>query len=85
MSESVAQEKILKGINASPGICIGKAYLVDREGVSVVEKYNVSAENISKEINRFKNAVANAKKELTTIIADLPEDLKQHAYILETH
>jgi len=75
----------LKGIGASPGICIGKAYLVDREGVSVVEKYNISADKISKEINRFKNAVANAKKELVAIIADLPEDLKQHSYILETH
>jgi phosphotransferase system enzyme I (PtsI) len=75
----------LKGIGGSPGICIGKAYLVDREGVSVVEKYNISADKISKEINRFKNAVANAKKELVAIIADLPEDLKQHTYILETH
>ena len=85
MHAASTDEIHLKGIGGSPGICIGKAYLVDREGVSVVEKYNVSAENISKEINRFKNAVANAKKELTTIIADLPEDLKQHAYILETH
>jgi phosphoenolpyruvate-protein phosphotransferase (PTS system enzyme I) len=85
MHATSTDEIRLKGIGGSPGICIGKAYLVDREGVSVVEKYNVDTENISKEINRFKNAVANAKKELTTIIADLPEDLKQHAYILETH
>ncbi|MEJ2286519.1 MAG: phosphoenolpyruvate--protein phosphotransferase [Desulfobacterales bacterium] len=44
MSESVAQEKILKGINASPGICIGKAYLVDREGVDVVAKYFIEGQ-----------------------------------------
>ena len=26
----------LRGIGAAPGICIGKAYIVDREGVEVV-------------------------------------------------
>jgi phosphotransferase system enzyme I (PtsI) len=75
----------LKGIGGSPGICIGKAYLVDREGVEVVEKYNIEKDDVSDEINRFKTAVANAKKELSAIIEALPEDLRQHAYILETH
>jgi phosphotransferase system enzyme I (PtsI) len=28
----------LHGINVSPGICIGKAYLVGKEGVDVVDK-----------------------------------------------
>ena len=36
MSETQIDEIRLTGINASPGICIGKAYLVDREGVKVV-------------------------------------------------
>ena len=30
MSETPANEMIISGINASPGICIGKAYLVDK-------------------------------------------------------
>jgi phosphoenolpyruvate-protein phosphotransferase (PTS system enzyme I) len=75
----------LTGIGGSPGICIGRAYLVDRDGVAVIEKYYIHPDNICHEINRFKNAVSNAKKELTAIIAELPEDLKKHAYILETH
>ncbi len=75
----------LTGIGGSPGICIGRAYLVNRDGVAVVEKYHIHSNNIDNEINRFKNAVSKAKKELTAILAELPEDLKKHAYILETH
>lgn len=85
MHATITDEIRLKGIGGSPGICIGKAYLVDREGVDVVNKYNISEDDISGEINRFKNAVSHAKKELSAIIGALPEDLRQHAYILETH
>jgi phosphotransferase system enzyme I (PtsI) len=77
-------EIILKGINASPGICIGKAYLVDREGVEVVERYRIEADKRQAEVKRFKAAVKKAKDELRTIIDNSPEEL-QHAQILETH
>ncbi len=78
-------EIILNGISGSPGICIGKAYLVDREGVDVIEKYNISEDQIKDEISRFKNAVKKAKTELAQVIEGLPEDLRHHSYILETH
>ncbi len=39
----------LHGINASSGICIGKAYLVGREGVDVVDKYFISQEHLKKD------------------------------------
>ena len=84
MSESVGDEITLKGISASPGICIGKAYLVDREGVDVVKKYNIKGTKIKSEINRFKVAVKKAKDEIQSIIEDSPEEL-QRAHILETH
>ncbi len=81
------QEQRLVGVAGSPGICIGKAYLVDTEtsGVQVVEKYLINKENIPKEINRFKSAVKSAKNELTEIIEEIPEDLREHVHILETH
>jgi phosphotransferase system enzyme I (PtsI) len=82
--EMSAKEIIIKGINASPGICIGKAYLVDREGVDVVEKYQIAAKDLSNEIKRFKGAVKKAKDELRKIVEKSPEEL-QHAHILETH
>ena len=84
MSQPAVKETTLKGIGASPGICIGKAYLVDKEGVDVVKKYYLKGENIQREINRFNNAVKKAKDEIHTIIENSPEELQQ-AHILETH
>ena len=85
MEDQELQEIILKGIGGSPGICIGKAYLVDKEGVDVVKKYVVRKESLSAEVGRFKTAVKNAREELRRIIDDTPEAFRQHAQILETH
>ncbi len=82
--ETETQEIIIRGINASPGICIGKAYLVDSEGVEVVPKYRIQDKELSNEVKRFKAAVKNAKDELRKIVEKSPEEL-QHAHILETH
>jgi phosphotransferase system enzyme I (PtsI) len=78
-------EIIIKGISTSPGICIGKAYLVDREGVDVIKRYRIQKSSLQNEANRFKMAVKQAKDELHKIIAATPEDLRQHSDILETH
>ncbi|MFW5930965.1 MAG: phosphoenolpyruvate--protein phosphotransferase [Desulfosalsimonas sp.] len=85
MTQEHTEEIMLRGISGSQGICIGKAYLVDREGVDVVERHYIDRNNIEKEVNRFKQAVNQARKELSAIIEDIPEELQQHAYILETH
>jgi len=85
MTDTGLKEIILTGIDASPGICIGKAYIVDIEGVDVVKKYFISEEDEQKEIKRFKSAVKKARDQLRTIINNAPEELRDHAYILETH
>ena len=82
--ERDAKQITIKGINASPGICIGKAYLVDREGVEVIPKYRIRAKDLSNEIKRFKAAVKKARDELLKIVEKSPEEL-QNAHILETH
>ena len=84
MKQSSSTEIVLKGISASPGICIGKAYLVDREGVDVVDRYAISEKNVKREVKRFKSAVQNAKQDLRAIIENSPAEL-QKANILETH
>ena len=84
MSQPAVEEKKLKGITASPGICIGKAYLVDKEGVDVIKKYYLKGKKIQGEINRFKTAVKIAEDEIRTIIENSPKELQQ-AHILETH
>ena len=85
MVDSENMEKTISGISASPGICIGKAYLVGKEGVDVVDKYFISKNNLQNEIKRFKSAVKHAKDKLQEIIETTPEELRQHIHILETH
>ena len=85
MLPTEAKEFQLRGIGASPGICIGKAYLVDREGVKVVPKYFVNPDRTPNEINRFKKAVIEAKDDLRQISSGMPEDLQHQTNILETH
>jgi len=78
-------EITLKGISGSPGICIGQAYLVDQEGIDIVEKYYIHKDRLQKEIKRFKTAVKKSRDELEATIADIPDNLRQHVDILETH
>ncbi|RLB99041.1 MAG: phosphoenolpyruvate--protein phosphotransferase [Deltaproteobacteria bacterium] len=86
MSDNKKQrELILTGISASPGICIGKAYLVDREGVDVIKRYHILKPGLQNEKNRFKKAVKQAKSELNSIISNTPEGLRQHSDILTSH
>ncbi len=85
MNQVKPREMVLKGISGSPGICIGKAYMVDREGVNIIERYPVSSSMVPREIDRFKSAVANAKKEHARIIEALDEDVSETLNILETH
>ena len=85
MTETTAKEIRLTGIGGSPGICIGKAYIVDKEGVDVVEKYCIDEPLLKAEIKRFKGAVKSAKDELLLIIENTPEAMRHHVYVLETH
>nr|WP_319393319.1 phosphoenolpyruvate--protein phosphotransferase [uncultured Desulfobacter sp.] len=85
MDNTVTDQIILRGISGSPGICIGKAYLVDREGVNLIKRYPVSPDMIANEIDRFKTAVDKAKKDHARVIDSLGDDLSENLNILETH
>jgi len=84
MSDKTTQEIVLNGINASPGICIGKAYLVDKEGVDVISRYAIPKAQVANELKRFKAAVKKSRDELRAIIENMPEDFRQQIDILET-
>ena len=85
MNNHESKQIILQGISGSPGICIGKAYLVDREGVDIIKHYSIPEPLIQQEINRFKTAVKTAKDEHAAIIESLNDDLSAQLNILETH
>jgi len=78
-------EQRIQGIAGAPGICIGKAYLVDSGNVDIVKKYSLPKSEIKPEIARFKTAVNNAKNELKEVIRNTPQALGEHVQILETH
>ncbi|CAN2044421.1 Phosphoenolpyruvate-protein phosphotransferase [Candidatus Magnetomoraceae bacterium gMMP-13] len=85
MGDQEANQIILNGIGGSPGICIGRAYLVDREGVDVVKKYSLDNNDVDGEVSRFKEAVTVATEELREIIASISEEFPEQVQILETH
>jgi len=85
MSNTKNQEILLKGIGASPGICTGRAYLVDKEGVNLVKKYPIGDDQVEDEKNRFKSAVKKAADELRAIMEEVSEDFQEHANIFEMH
>lgn len=55
-----------KGIAASPGITIGKVYILEKENFCILE-YKIKKEEVEKEIERFKEAVKEAKEQLQEI------------------
>ncbi|MGA3086342.1 MAG: phosphoenolpyruvate--protein phosphotransferase [Thermodesulfobacteriota bacterium] len=76
---------ILKGIGASEGVAIGRAYLVDRSRVKVVNQYLLDPSQVELEMERFKEAVTKADIQLHQIIEEIPEEIKDHAGIIDSH
>jgi phosphotransferase system enzyme I (PtsI) len=85
MSDGLGKNVVIKGIGASLGIAIGKAYLLEQEDVQVVEERLEHPEEIDNEINRFKEAVSRAQDHLRKVIEEVPEEYTDHVYILDTH
>ena len=78
-------EKTYRGIVASLGIVIGRAYLLDRRKV-VVAGRRIEEASVKDEVTRFKNAVAVSKVQLEELKKRFTKGLgKSHLYILETH
>ena len=79
------EEKTYKGIVASPGIVIGRAYLLARRKV-VVAGRRIEEANVKDEIVRFKKAVENSIAQLEDLKKRVSKGLgKSHLYILDTH
>ncbi len=79
------QEKIYKGIVASPGIVIGRAYVLDRRKI-VVAGQRIEDVSVRDEISRFKRAIELSKSQLEDLKKRFGKGLgKSHIYILDTH
>jgi len=77
--------KVLHGIGVSLGVVIGKAYIVNRDRISV-HMSAIAEDDVKGEIARFKRAVATSKDQLTDVRRKLSQDIgEEHGYILDTH
>lgn len=64
----MSQEKIYKGIPASPGISIGKAYIYARSNFEI-DIQNLKENEVQKEIEELNRAIELSRKELSKIRA----------------
>lgn len=78
-------QKTYKGIGVSPGIVIGRAYLLDRRKV-VVAGQRIEEVRVKDEVLRFKKAVELSKAQLVDLRKRFSKGVgKSHLYILDTH
>ena len=78
-------EKVYRGIVASPGIVIGRAYLLDRRKI-VVAGRRIEEVTIKDEVARFKRSVDLSKTQLEELKKRFSKGMgKSHLYILDTH
>jgi phosphotransferase system enzyme I (PtsI) len=77
---------LLKGIGASPGIAIGKVFLIDRDHLEL-SHYNITTnEEIEKETERFKGAIAESRAQLLKVKKNSnKKKFKEAQYIIDTH
>lgn len=86
MTLSMNKEIRISGIAASPGIFVGKVYLLDRARL-IGHQHILSAEEISDELLRFKNALKRSVRQMKGLLGRLAEKGagSEHTYILEAH
>ncbi|MCM8786483.1 MAG: phosphoenolpyruvate--protein phosphotransferase [Candidatus Omnitrophica bacterium] len=75
----------LKGIAASAGIAIGKAYCVGKEEFNIAKR-KISYDEITVEIYKLEEALIETRKELTNLQKKISEELGfSHAKIFDAH
>ncbi len=74
----------LKAIAASPGIAIGKVFLLDAKKIKTVKK-KIGSEDVTKEVTRFKEAVRSVEDQLRKLISELPDEIKEHSNIIKSY
>jgi phosphoenolpyruvate-protein phosphotransferase (PTS system enzyme I) len=79
------EEKVFNGVPASPGITIGKIFMLSGD-VARVEKRTLREEEIESEINKFNLAITKAKDEIEVLRQKAAESFgEESAQIFEAH
>lgn len=80
-----AATKVFKGISASPGIAIGRAFVLEDMDLAV-GRWHVPPEAVKAEVARFRQAVADTRKEMLGTQQKILKLLgKTHARLIEAY
>jgi len=76
---------LLKGIPASPGVAIGKVFILDSEAYTIIRR-EISEKDLPREIARFEDALIQTRQEILGIQERISEQLGiKHAEIFNAH
>lgn len=79
------RETTLEGLALSPGIIIGRVWLIDNQKARAIKK-SIAEKDVEREIRRLQKAVEESKKQLTKIKKEVfSEEQKDHQYIIDAH
>ncbi|MFP3928208.1 MAG: phosphoenolpyruvate-utilizing N-terminal domain-containing protein, partial [Desulfobacteraceae bacterium] len=81
----IQENQHLTGIPVSPGIIFGKARVIDRSRVKILYQYLIGDEQVHHEVKRFREALSATKDYIVALRERMPEPLKAHSFILDTH
>ena len=77
--------KFIQGIGASPGIILGKAYLLERFKVRLPQK-RINRDQVEEEVRRFLKAIQESRNQLMEIKERiLDPQVRRHSFILDVH
>ena len=86
MSDRARMNQKLEGVAASPGIAIGKVYLLDRRKMEIPRFFLVDLRHVPEEMQRMREAVRSAQEELREIRQRIQGSvLEEHLHILDAH
>jgi phosphotransferase system enzyme I (PtsI) len=85
MGQYRPKKKTMKGFPVSPGITIGKAHHLDRSKTTVFYRKLINKKEVDREIDRFRQAVDMAKKQIQKFKSNIPEQVKGYTFVLDTH
>jgi phosphotransferase system enzyme I (PtsI) len=80
-----ASKDTMQGIPVSPGIIVGKAHLVDRSKVKILYQYLIDKKQVAGEVERFENAIRATEEQIKVLKNRVPEHVKEHSFILDSH
>lgn len=87
MADAKKEVVLMRGIGVSPGIVIGKAYLMGREGVDTPQFCHLDPAGVDREVKRFGGAVTESRRQIRRIKRTLVKEGrgKEHISILDAH